>query len=286
MADSFEEGTASGPAAPSAVRRARAAGQLVLGTRQRRSQRQAFGQLAREGHWFEDWHWQQANWPEGNPPRTGTGSRRVDQSAAADEPQPQLSASLPGWVSRRQKALVEKHAEDSKALLDKHAVEDSSVEGEDGAVEDSAVEDRPQRGASSSYYHSECEEIPPLPPRPPPPRPSQKSSTRILEDLEEQLKELKEEGNRMSVLTGGPVIWNLEEEDAVIDWYSEEELQIKIANAKEEISDLHRIKSIAEERAREINRLRQRAREINRSRDAGPHRQDDMQEERPIYYDC
>jgi hypothetical protein len=239
----------------------------------------ATGGLAREGHWLEDWHWQQANWLEGIPPRTGTGSRRVDQSAAADEPQPQpqLSASLPGWVSRRQKALVEKHAlEDSKALLEKHAVEDSAVEGEDGAVEDSAVEDRPfhgpkfwcpQCGASPSYYHSECAEIPPLPPRPPPPRPSRRCSTEILEDLEEQLKELKEEGNQLSVLSGGPPIWNLKEE-AVIDWYSEEELQIKIADARAMISDLHRIKFMAQREARELNR----------SRDAGPHRQDDMQE--------
>ena len=256
MADSFEEGTASGPAAPSALRRFRSA-----------------GGLAREGHWLEDWHWQQANWPEGIPPRTGTGSRRVDQSAAADEPQPQLSASLPG-----QKALLEKHAvEDSKALLEKHAVEDSAVEGEDGAVEDSAVEDRPfhgpkfwcpQCGASPSYYHSECAEIPPLPPRPPPPRPSRRCSTEILEDLEEQLKELKEEGNQLSVLSGGPPIWNLEEEEAVIDWYSEEELQIKIADARAMISDLHRIKFMAQRDARELNR----------SRNAGPHRQDDMQE--------
>lgn len=233
----------------------------------------ATGGLAREGHWLEDWHWQQANWLEGIPPRTGTGSRRVDQSAAADEPQPQpqLSASLPGWVSRRQKALVEKHAlEDSKALLEKHAVEDSAVEGEDGAVEDSAVEDRPfhgPSGASPSYYHSECAEIPPLPPRPPPPRPSRRCSAEILEDLEEQLKELKEEGNQLSVLSGGPPIWNLKEE-AVIDWYSEEELQIKIADARAMISDLHRIKFMAQREARELNR----------SRDAGPHRQDDMQE--------
>ena len=252
MADSFEEGTASGPAAPSALRRFRSA-----------------GGLAREGHWLEDWHWQQANWLEG----------------AADEPQPQpqpqLSACLPGWVSRRQKALVEalveKHAEDSKALLEKHAVEDSAVEGEDGAVEDSVVEDRPfhgpkfwcpQCGASPSYYHSECAEIPPLPPRPPPPRPSRRCSTEILEDLEEQLKELKEEGNQLSVLSGGPPIWNLEEEEAVIDWYSEEELQIKIADARAMISDLHRIKFMAQRDARELNR----------SRNAGPHRQDDMQE--------
>ena len=238
------------------------------------------GQLAREGHWLEDWHWQQANWLEGIPPRTGTGSRRVfDQSAAADEPQPQpqLSACLPGWVSRRQKALVEKHAEDSKALLEKHAVEDSAVEGEDGAVEDSAVEDRPFHGpkfwcplggASPSYYHSsECAEIPPLPPRPPPPRPSRICSMEILEDLEEQLKEIKEEGNQLSVLSGGPPICNLKEE-AVIDWYSEEELQIKIADARAMISDLHRIKFMAQWEARELNR----------SRDAGPHRQDDMQE--------
>ena len=255
MADSFEEGTASGPAAPSAVRRARAAGQLVLWI----PPRTGTGGLARDVQWLEDWHWQQANWPEGIPPRTGTGSRRVDQSAAADEPQPQLSASLPGWVSRRQTALVEKHAEDSKALLEKHAVEDSAVEGEDGAVEDSAVEDRPQCGASPSYYHSECEEIPPLPPRPPPPRPSRRCSTEILEDLEEQLKELKEEGNELSVLSGVPPIWNLKEE-AAIDWYSAEDLQIKIADARAMISDLHRIKFMAQREARELNR----------SRDAGP----------------
>ena len=246
MADSFEEGTASGPAAPSAVRRARAAGQLVLGI----------------------------------PPRTGTGSRRVfDQSAAADEPQPQpqLSACLPGWVTRKQKALVEplveKHAEDSKALLEKHAVEDSAVEGEDGAVEDSVVEDsvvedRPFHSEFLEKFRRSAEKIPPLPPRPPPPRPSQKCSTEILEDLEEQLKELKEEGNQLSVLSGGPPIWNLEEEEAVIDWYSEEELQIKIADARAMISDLHRIKFMAQEDARELNR----------SRNAGPHRQDDMQE--------
>jgi hypothetical protein len=89
----------------------------------------------------------------------------------------------------------------------------------------------------------------------------------ILEDLEEQLKELKEEGNQLSVLSGGPPIWNLKEE-AVIDWYSEEELQIKIADARAMISDLHRIKFMAQREARELNR----------SRDAGPHRQDDMQE--------
>jgi hypothetical protein len=89
----------------------------------------------------------------------------------------------------------------------------------------------------------------------------------ILEDLEEQLKELKEEGNQLSVLSGGPPIWNLKEE-AVIDWYSEEELQIKIADARAMISDLHRIKFMAQWEARELNR----------SRDAGPHRQDDMQE--------
>ena len=229
----------------------------------------ATGGLAREGHWFEDWHWQQANWLEGIPPERKLA---ILQLAAADEPQlqPQLSTSLPGWVSRRQKALLEKHAvEDSKALLEKHAVEDSAVEGEDGAVEDSAVEDRPfhgpkfwcpQCGASPSYYHSECAEIPPLPPRPPPPRPSRRCSTEILEDLEEQLKELKEEGNQLSVLSGEPPIWNLEEEDAVIDWYSEEELQIKIADARAMISDLHRIKFMAQREARELNR----------SRDAGP----------------
>ena len=260
MADSFEEGTASGPAAPSALRRFRSA-----------------GGLAREGHWLEDWHWQQANWPEGIPPRTGTGSRRVDQSAAADEPQPQLSASLPGWVRRRQTALVEKHAEDSKALLEKHAVEDSAVEGEDGAVEDSVVEDSVVEDRSFHLeflekFRRSAEKIPPLPPRPPPPRPSQKCSTEILEDLEEQLKELKEEGNQLSVLSGGPPIWNLEEEEeeeeAVIDWYSEEELQIKIADARAMISDLHRIKFMAQRDARELNR----------SRNAGPHRQDDMQE--------
>ena len=248
MADSFEEGTASGPAAPSALRRFRSA-----------------GGLAREGHWLEDWHWQQANWLEG----------------AADEPQPQpqpqLSACLPGWVSRRQKALVEalveKHAEDSKALLEKHAVEDSAVEGEDGAVEDSVVEDsvvedRPFHSEFLEKFRRSAEKIPPLPPRPPPPRPSQKCSTEILEDLEEQLKELKEEGNQLSVLSGGPPIWNLEEEEAVIDWYSEEELQIKIADARAMISDLHRIKFMAQRDARELNR----------SRNAGPHRQDDMQE--------
>ena len=187
MADSFEEGTASGPAAPSALRRVRSAGGLA----------------------------RQANWLEG----------------AADEPQPQpqpqLSACLPGWVSRRQKALVEalveKHAEDSKALLEKHAVEDSAVEGEDGAVEDSVVEDSVVEDRSFHLeflekFRRSAEKIPPLPPRPPPPRPSQKCSTEILEDLEEQLKELKEEGNQLSVLSGGPPIWNLEEEEAVIDW--------------------------------------------------------------------
>lgn len=89
----------------------------------------------------------------------------------------------------------------------------------------------------------------------------------ILEDLEEQLKEIKEEGNQLSVLSGGPPICNLKEE-AVIDWYSEEELQIKIADARAMISDLHRIKFMAQWEARELNR----------SRDAGPHRQDDMQE--------
>ena len=54
----------------------------------------------------------------------------------------------------------------------------------------------------------------------------------------------------------------------MIDWYSEEELQIKIADARAMISDLHRIKFMAQWEARELNR----------SRDAGPHRQDDMQE--------
>ena len=168
---------------------------------------------------------------------------------------------------------MEKHAEDSKALLEKHAVEDSAVEGEDGAVEDSVVEDsvvedRPFHSEFLEKFRRSAEKIPPLPPRPPPPRPSQKCSTEILEDLEEQLKELKEEGNQLSVLSGGPPIWNLEEEEAVIDWYSEEELQIKIADARAMISDLHRIKFMAQRDARELNR----------SRNAGPHRQDDMQE--------